>query len=179
MKGIKFQSESERVAWFLERGILNKYCEQLKAINFFSAPAGMKHHGAYNGGLFDHSANVADVLETYTANLGLDWEREESPYIVGMLHDLCKVDQYEYDLETDSFKWSNDPVIKGHGIKSVVYIQNLGLKLTDEEQACIIYHMGAYTDKEEWKDYDNAIKKFPNVLYTHTADMHVSKVYGI
>lgn len=43
--------------------------------------------------------------------------------------------------------------------------------LTEEEIMCIRYHMGAFTDKEEWSDYTRAIHKYPNVLWTHQADM--------
>lgn len=51
--------------------------------------------------------------------------------------------------------------------------------ITREEEACIRYHMGAFTEKEEWKDYTDAVERFPNVLWTHTADMiasHITKV---
>lgn len=51
--------------------------------------------------------------------------------------------------------------------------------LTEEEIMCIRYHMGAFTDKEEWRDYTNAVKNFPNVLWTHHADMLASHVSGV
>ena len=51
--------------------------------------------------------------------------------------------------------------------------------LTEEEIMCIRYHMGAFTDKEEWRDYTNAVKNFPNVLWTHQADMLASHVSGV
>ena len=51
-----------------------------------------RHHGAYKGALFDHSLQVAYELINLTERLGLKWERKESPAIVGMLHDLCKID---------------------------------------------------------------------------------------
>ena len=50
-------------------------------------------------------------------------------------------------------------------------------KLTEEEVACIRYHMGAFTDKELWNDYTAAVRKYPNVLWTHTADMIASHIY--
>ena len=158
---------------------LNNHFEELKNIGYFTAPASTKYHGAYEGGLFDHSANVANTLKYLTDSVGLSWEREESPYIVGMLHDLCKVDQYDYDIEKDGYTWSNEPIIKGHGTKSVIYAQKLGIQLTDEEIACIVYHMGAFCPKEEWNDYGEAISKYPNVLWTHTADMVASRVFEI
>ena len=36
--------------------------EELLASDFFKAPASTKYHGAYAGGLFDHSMNVANAL---------------------------------------------------------------------------------------------------------------------
>ena len=42
---------------------------------------------------------------------------------------------------------------------------------------CIRYHMGAY-EKDGWNEFDLAIRKYPNVLWTHTADMYASKVKG-
>lgn len=44
-----------------------------------------------------------------------------------------------------------------------------------EERLCIRYHMGAY-ETSDWDEYDQAIRKFPNVLWTHTADMLASKL---
>ena len=54
-----------------------------------------------------------------------------------------------------------------------------GTKLTEEEAACIVYHMGAYTEKEKWDFYGRAIERFPNVLWTHHADMIASKIKGV
>ena len=48
-----------------------------------------------------------------------------------------------------------------------------------EEIACIRYHMGAFTDKSEWNDYTRAVKAYPNVLWTHQADMLASHVKGV
>ena len=49
------------------------------------------------------------------------------------------------------------------------------MTLTEEEIMCIRYHMGAY-EKDDWVQFDLAIKKYPNVLFTHTADMYASKL---
>ena len=63
---------------------------------FFTAPASTTYHGAYAGGLFDHSLNVTKTLLVLTESNGLKWLRPESPYIVGMFHDICKQDQYRH-----------------------------------------------------------------------------------
>lgn len=44
---------------------------------------------------------------------------------------------------------------------------------------CIRYHMGAFTDKSEWNDYTRAVSQYPNVLWTHQADMLVSHIAGV
>ena len=51
--------------------------------------------------------------------------------------------------------------------------------LTEEEILCIRYHMGAFTEKEEWNDYTRAVNKYATVLWTHTADMLASHVEGV
>ena len=50
---------------------------------------------------------------------------------------------------------------------------------SSREIACIRWHMGAFDDKELWKSYTLAVKLYPNVLYTHTADMHAAHIMGI
>ena len=152
---------------------------ELDELGFFTAPASTIYHGNYEGGLVDHSIQVTKELVNLTEKLGLKWRRPESPYIVGMFHDLCKCDDYVYDIETDSYKYNPDLILNGHGEKSVIMLQKL-ITLTDEEIACIRWHMGAYEkDSKMWEYYGRAIKKYPNVLYTHTADMIASKIVGV
>ena len=159
------------------RGV--KLKQHFPAVKFIGAPASTKYHGAYEGGLFDHSEAVMDTLVDLTHDLGLHWQRASSPLIVGLFHDICKIDLYELDIETRKFKYSKDPIIDGHGEKSIIYLQKY-IDLTDEEIACIRWHMGAYeTDTKKWEYFDRAIRKYPNVLYTHTADMIASKIVGV
>lgn len=152
---------------------------ELDSLGFFTAPASTKYHGAYEGGLFDHSLETAKQLVNLTEKLGLKWEKQDSPFIVGMYHDLCKCDNYVIDVETGKYKYNPDMILDGHGEKSVIMLQKI-VHLTDEEIACIRWHMGAYeTDTKMWDYYGRAIEKYPNVLYTHTADMIASKIVGI
>lgn len=149
--------------------------QMLKEMGFFTAPASTKYHGDYEGGLFDHSLEVAKYLYHLTDKLWLNWNRGESPWIVGMFHDLCKCDAY---IKNDiGFTHNDKCVLTGHGEKSVMALSQI-MTLTGEEILCIRYHMGAY-NTDEWKQYDLAIRKYPNVLFTHTADMYASKVVGV
>lgn len=150
----------------------------LRDIGYFKAPASISHHGNYDGGLFDHSWAVMEALENLTYRLDLKWERKESLYIVGLLHDLCKCNSYVYNEETDQWEYNNNITINGHGELSVILAQQF-IQLTEEEILCIRWHMGAYDDKKNWNILGKAIEKCPNVLYTHTADMIASRVNGI
>lgn len=160
---------------------------------FFNAPASTKYHGNYAGGLFDHSFMVMNLLVELSAANALKWKRLVSPFIVGMFHDLCKIDQYRHPVtghieefnggctpiyDEQAWEYNPDTLLKGHGDKSIILLSQF-LTLTDEEIACIRYHMGAFTEKEEWRDYTRAVHAFPNVLWTHQADMLASHVVGI
>lgn len=150
------------------------------------APGSISHHSAYEGGLFDHSLLVTEKLNWLTDKLNLKWDNSRSPVIVGMFHDLCKMDSYKREdiqLKTiggvihkpgDWIKVNNSAWGSSHGARSAL-IASTFLKLTEEEVMCIIHHMGAY-EKDQWAAYDAAIRKYPNVLFTHTADMYASKV---
>lgn len=163
--------------------------EYLMAYGFFTAPASTKYHGNYEGGLLEHSYMVTKFLLTLTQDNHLIWHKSRSPYIVGMFHDLCKIDQYRHpasDLVIDGMllpdpsKWEYNPdtLLKGHGDKSVMLLSQF-YTLTEEEIMCIRYHMGAFTDKSEWNDYTRAVHQYPNVLWTHQADMLASHVAGV
>lgn len=150
----------------------------LDALGFFTAPASVKYHGNYEGGLFDHSLAVAKSLVKLTNKLGLMWRRPYSPYLVGMYHDLCKCDRYIKD-DSGAWTYSDDVINPDHGAKSALLVSRW-LRLTAEEEACIRWHMGAYeTDTKLWNYYGRAIERYSNVLFTHTADMIASRIIGI
>ena len=156
------------------------FIQWLDGIGYFQAPSSVNHHGNWPGGLYAHSVMVAETLNMFTEKLNLQWDRPQSPWIVGLLHDICK---------TDDYIWRNDPInpdirynpnkfMDGHGTKSVAMLRG-HFDLTEQEKQCIIHHMGAFTDKSEWNAYSQACAKDQNVLYTHTADMVASQVKGI
>lgn len=169
--------------------VSDDFSDWLADKGFFLAPASTKYHGNYEGGLFDHSFAVTEQLVLLTDKLNLQWQRKQSPWIVGLFHDLCKIDEYikvvdeegqvmmgtgEVKGEEAHFEHSNDCILKGHGDKSIMLLSQF-MTLTEEEILCIRYHMGAY-NRDDWEGFDRAIRKYPNVLFTHTADMYASKV---
>ncbi|MCM1187522.1 MAG: hypothetical protein NC345_13470 [Lachnospira sp.] len=146
---------------------------------FFRQTASTHYHSAHFGGLADHSHAVTEALLDYTRKMGLVWEKERSPYLVGYLHDICKMDEYilkEVD-GVKSYEFNRDRLLIGHGEKSAILAAMLIPDLTDEEMFCIRYHHGAFENsKDAWNAYGHAIEKYPNVLYTHTADMAASRI---
>lgn len=148
----------------------------LKNHGFLSAPASATHHGNFTGGLYAHSQVVTHYLLALDAAPEHSWTNPRSPYVVGMFHDLCKIDGYKpqnTDEYLDGLWVKNDKtILTGHGEKSVMLLSQF-MTLTEEEVLCIRYHMGEYI-KEDWDGYREAIRKYPNVLYTHTADMLAS-----
>lgn len=154
------------------------FTNRLIDLNYFKQPASVSHHGNYEGGLFDHSWAVMEALEDLTYKLDLQWEDKRSLYIVGLLHDLCKCNAYIYNEETGQWEYNKNTIMTGHGELSVIMAQQI-IELTDEEVACIRWHMGAYDEKENWNILGRAIEQYSNVLYTHTADMIATRIKGI
>ena len=154
-----------------------------------TSPASVKYHGNHEGGLFDHSRAVAEALIDYTEKMGLEWQNPRSPWVIGQFHDLCKIDQYAKVVDVEGvlmfgedetkgekchFEHNKNLFLTGHGDKSIMLLSRW-MTLTDEEILCIRYHMGAFVTAE-WDLYRAAIKKYPNVLWTHTADMYAATV---
>lgn len=165
-------------------------CSWLRSIGFFKAPASTQYHGVYPGGLAEHSLTVAKELIYLTKKLDLKWKRSEnknfddfySPIMIGILHDVCKSDMYSMPdvMNPGFFVKRTDSIFSHHAEKSIaMLLSNEITILNEEEVACIRWHMGAFEkDTSEWKFFNNAIKKYPNVLWTHTADMYASQIVG-
>ncbi|MCQ2432827.1 MAG: HD domain-containing protein [Clostridia bacterium] len=155
--------------------------------DFFTAPASTRFHGAYEGGLCEHSLNVYDCLCDYLARermrsvYGLGCS-EETAAIVALLHDICKINFYKpsfRNVKDEHGVWQKVPSYEiednlpyGHGEKSV-YILSGFLRLTREEAFAIRFHMG-FSGSEEVRLVSDAFEKFPLAFALHTADMEAT-----
>lgn len=156
--------------------------------DFFSAPASSRYHGAYVGGLVDHSLNVYDCLKDYLARprvqevYDLKNYSEETIAIVALLHDLCKINCYHpafRNVKNDAGIWEKVPTFEfrdeipyGHGEKSV-YIISGYMRLSREEAFAIRYHMG-FSGTEDTRNVGAAFEKFPLAFAISTADMEAT-----
>lgn len=130
----------------------------LKNSDWFIAPASTKYHGAYPGGLVDHSLAVYDELERLYAAYkdSVPEYTRESRITVALLHDLCKMNTYkpvtksrknEFGQWEKYQGWDHDEQFKfgGHGSKSV-YIASQHILLTPVEAAAINCHMATWEE---------------------------------
>lgn len=174
----------------------DKLLAWLESTDFFTAPAGAKHHGAHAGGLAEHSVNVYRrlwqivLVETDRAMPAPDLEEsvEETVAILALLHDVCKVDVYHLEpgrwRNPETGKWEDrqeykfrDPFPLGHGEKSL-YLITKYMALTEEEALAIRWHMGAFDDavKGGSRALDAAMDVSPWVWRLHEADMCAARI---
>ena len=156
--------------------------------DFFTAPASAKFHGAYPGGLCDHSVNVYHCLTDYLARprvqelYGLEYD-PESVAIVSLLHDLCKIGCYRAGTRNvkneTTGQWEKVPTFffedklpYGHGEKSVYIISGF-MRLSREEAMAIRWHMG-FSGTEDPRTVGQALQQFPLAFALATADMEAS-----
>ncbi len=157
------------------------------ASDFFTAPASARFHGAYNGGLVEHSLNVYECLADYMNRSRVRdiYEVEasdESIAIVSLLHDLCKINCYKpgfRNVKDESGTWIKVPTFEyddkmpyGHGEKSV-YIINGFMRLSREEAFAIRYHMG-FSGTEDARNVGTAFEMYPLAFALSTADMEAT-----
>lgn len=155
--------------------------ENLKDIGYFDAPASKGHHLAEKGGLVTHSVNVTRELLKLTETMGVEWPREESPYLVGMLHDLVKCRCYGPTVsQIGALAWEYVlPEYPGHGIASVMIAAELGIELRPAEILAITYHMGMFGVGREYsdKEFNAALEFYPQqIIATHCADWWAARV---
>lgn len=152
--------------------------------DFFTAPASTRFHGAYEGGLLEHSLNVYHCLVDYLSRkrvketYGLN-PSAESVALIALLHDICKVNFYKVDYrnaKNEQGVWEkvpyytiDDTLPYGHGEKSV-YIISGYMRLTREEAFAIRYHMG-FSGIEDKNSIGKAFEMFPLAFALSVADM--------
>lgn len=123
--------------------ILTKYC------TFFNEPASTKYHGAYKGGLIDHS--LAVYLAAIRTSIHYGIQASDVNPIACLFHDICKVGKYKLVKDDkkgdDSFKYAYNNGYNGieHGAESLrrlLNIEGVGELIPEPWQIAIAYHMG-------------------------------------
>jgi hypothetical protein len=178
---------------------IDKVIEYLRNSDFYYAPSSTKFHSNYQGGLLDHSilvlstaAGLRDAMVKMKPELA-DRLTDESLIISCLLHDLCKVGFYvpkEKWKKDENDKWVSyrgydveDTFPIGHGEKSVILLQWLGLSLTIDEMLAIRYHMGLWSTSVDCGDanraYFRAVNMCPLLSIVQNADFMSSNMLEI
>ncbi len=158
--------------------------------DFFRAPASIRYHNAFEGGLCEHSINVYNrLLQSVKAEYGEGWESvcpHETVAVCGLLHDLCKIGYYKQDFRNvkENGEWIRKPCFTrdeempfGHGEKSV-YIANSFIRLTREEAMAINWHMGGFDFRARGGDssVSDAYYKYPLAVLLHVSDLEATYI---
>lgn len=162
----------------IHRDGLEELLDWLQKADFFTAPASTRYHGAYEGGLCEHSLDVYKMALKGIAGYGLDLN-PESVAIATLFHDLCKVNFYKTDKRNQKIngEWVEVPyytieekfAFGGHGGKSVFLVQQF-MKLKTDEAAAINCHMGATPGGDAVRDSSNAFQSYGIAWIVHVAD---------
>jgi hypothetical protein len=179
----------------------------LEGSDYFTAPASTKYHGAYEGGLAEHSLHLWYVLteKNRYCRLGLT---EDTIAITALGHDVCKIDFYAKEMksvlkgkkkimknkkvdgkwievEEEINDWQEEEIIVvkdqmplGHGEKSVITLLKF-IQLTDLEICMIRWHMGFSETQENYRTLNNALEIYPAIAAIHAADIEVSYLIDV
>lgn len=128
--------------------------------SWLNSPASTKYHLCREGGLLEHSVNVAETMLKIRAAIAPDIS-EESCVIVALLHDLGKVGipgnpqylvnepsekQQKYGYKPDSpYRFNKDLTYLSVPVRSL-YLASKHIDLSEQEVQAIIYHDGQYVD---------------------------------
>lgn len=175
---------------------MDKLLEYIRKSDFYTAPASTRFHSCHEGGLLEHSLNVADcLLNKLDDPIWADKLSEvgrESIIISALLHDICKSNYYivemknkkiysehgkkqdaagRYDWETVPGYSVDDSVHPlGHGECSVIMLQQF-IRLKPVELYMIRFHMLFSDSKDLYNTIGWALKKCPTIIAIHEADL--------
>ena len=167
--------------------------------DFFTAPASTKYHCSYPGGLCEHSLNVYYALNSLMSKTKdtfncLEEYDSNSILIVGLLHDLCKINFYEETIKNEkvysksgkkydelgNYDWVSSKIYKVKDAQDRKLLGNKGnvsyirvsqfLQLTTEEMFALMYQYSA-VDREQVSDLSEILAKYNLCVYLHSADI--------
>ena len=151
----------------VQRPGVDRFIKWLQTTDFFEAPASTRFHGAYIGGLAEHTLDtynrlLMDVGNEQTFAKSMDTGRpvdyadgitKENIIVAALGHDICKANFYKWEMRNKKLPdgtWTQVPFITiddqlpyGHGEKSVYILQGF-FRLTRDEAMAIRHHMGDY-----------------------------------
>lgn len=168
----------------ISREGISSFMEWLNSTDFFTAPASSRYHGAWEGGLVQHSLNVYVQLKQLAGLYGLghgngNTNIDESIALVSLFHDVCKVGCYKVETrwrknkyqqweQYPTYAFKEDFAYGGHGAKSVFLLQSF-MELSPEEASAINCHMGQW-DATTYSNPTEVYRRNKLAWLLHVAD---------
>lgn len=123
---------------------------------FSVAPASVKYHGSFKGGLMLHTVEVVKssraLWSMYSAQKQLD-ATMESVTFCALVHDIGKIgdrDQDNYVPEVpgnyDKFTYNKSFNKLDHELLTLFWLNHYGIQVSEGEMAAIYYHAGPYVE---------------------------------
>lgn len=164
---------------------IDKLLYKLENSDWYTAPASTEYHGAYPGGLVDHSLCVYHNLLSLIKTKQLTNISEESIIITALLHDLDKMNCYEqyvrnvppskehpsWTKEESYRKIKNRDFRYGNHEQNSEYMVRQFIPLTIEESVAILHHMGGMAFDSSQVNIGQIYDKYPLAMFLHLADM--------
>ena len=168
---------------------VNNVLQYLDSTDFFTAPASTKYHGAYEGGLCEHSLHVYDNLVKLQQVFGfaLDQNDTDSITIVSLFHDFGKINFYKqeikhrkvYDAKGNS-KWEdyvgyvtkepNERFLLGNHEENCAYLVSTLIPLRTTEYSAILNHHGGMGWDSAQLNIAEIFQLNPLAQFLHYAD---------
>ena len=149
---------------------------------FSTAPASVKYHGSYKGGLLDHTLQVVKASR-YFYNFYLDQKKLkttlESVTFCALVHDIGKIGDSVQDMYvpeapgSPKFTYNKDLNKLDHELLTLFWLSHYGISASETETAAIYYHAGPYVE---------AYKKAAEtdlLMILHTADNLSAKILNV
>lgn len=185
----------------LEGSNIDGFLNWLNKSDFFEAPASVKYHCNFPGGLCQHSLNVYDNLlklvdkfashvEYYGDEDGNEHEMvvkqfsDDSIKLVALLHDISKTnyyEQYDKNVKNEDGSWVKvkeyktreleDRFIYGNHEQNSEFMAHTFFPLSVDESVAILHHHGGKAWDSSQDDVPAVFSRFPLALLLHTADM--------
>lgn len=160
------------------RKILNTFFVEDKSFvdSFKNAPAGMRIHHAYIGGLLEHSLNVAKIADK-VAQIYPQLDRDL--LIAGaLLHDVGKVK--EYTVTQKGIEVTTDGELLGHIVMGVEMLEHKSRGVPHEKVIKLKHIIASHHGEFEWGA--PVLPKTPEALVLHfieNMDSKLNRVLGI
>lgn len=170
---------------YVKRDGIENLIRYIESSDMRVAPASTKYHNSFDGGLVEHSLNVFNrLIKLIQMEYG-----NEIPYsketiaIVGLLHDISKVNFYDKKLRNvkndETGQWEQVPfyavkdskLVFGTHEENSLYILRRFFNLTYDEEIAIMYHMGTSVDSESQNRVYNAYNESTLAVLLHMADI--------